>query len=67
MSSSKKFQGFVIASVLGFLTFAIAAYLVPPEGLVSVAQFWFGYQSVNTGGFFGFRAWEQTAKAKNGG
>lgn len=64
MTKSLKMEGFKWASVLGFIAFGLMAFRMPTENLVTLCQFYFGYQGVVSGGFFGFRAWEQTANGK---
>lgn len=56
---SLKREGFKWASVLGFSAF-IALYVKMLSGdLITLCQFYFAYQGMITGGFFGFRAYEQ--------
>jgi len=64
MTKSLKMQGFQWASILGFMAFAIMVFRMPGENLVTLCQFYFGYQGIVSGGFFGFRAMEQVSQNK---
>ena len=63
---SLKMEGFKWSTVAGFFVFVLLAFKAPSESLGTIGQFWFGFQGIVSGGFFGFRAMEQTAKSKNG-
>lgn len=62
---SLKLFGFKMASVIGLGAFAVLAFRMEAGDLVTLCQFFFGYQGIVTGGFFGFRFGEQWAKSRN--
>jgi len=61
---SLKMEGFKWASILGLIAFGILAFRMTPSDLGTLCQFYFGYQAIVAGGFFGFRAMEQVANTK---
>ena len=64
MTRSMKFKGFTIACLLGLLGFTVLSLKMNPDDLITLCQFYFGYNGIITGGFFGFRFGEQWANAK---
>lgn len=62
--SSKKFEGFIIASLAGMIAFIFLVLRMPPAELATLCQFYFLYQGLVSGGFFGFRSFEQWANSK---
>ena len=61
---SKKFKAYLWSSAIGLIAFVILSIRMQPEDLVTLCQFFFGYEGIVTGGFFGFRFGEQWAGKK---
>lgn len=64
MNGTRKMRGFYWSSALGFLAFAVLAFRMQPESLITLTQFYFGYQGIVAAGFFGFNFGEHWAEAK---
>jgi len=63
---SLKLKGFYVAMTMGFIAFFVLALKMKAPDLVTLCQFYFGYNGIVAGGFFGFRFGEQWALTKNG-
>jgi len=64
--TNRKFKAFWGASFFGFAAFAILAFKMNPDELITLCQFYFGYEGIVSAGFFGFNFGEHWTKAKNG-
>jgi len=62
--TSKKFAAYFWSTAIGFVAFIIMAFRMNPVDLVTLCQFFFGFQGIITAGFFGFRFSEQWAGKK---
>lgn len=61
---SRKMKGFAWSSVLGIVAFIILVIKMPPEQLMTLCQFYFGFQTVTTATFFGGNAVEHWSDKK---
>ena len=64
--TSKKYKAFWGASFFGFAAFVILALRMDQDQLVTLTQFYFGYEGLVSAGFFGFNFGEHWTKTKNG-
>lgn len=66
MTKSLKMRAFLICTAVGLFAFTLLVFNMKPTDLVTLCQFYFGFQGLVAGGFFGFRFGEQWAASRKG-
>lgn len=62
--SSRKMTAYWISSILGFAAFVLLSIKMDPTHLITLCQFYFGFQGLTTAGFFGGNFGEYWAMTK---
>lgn len=60
----RKFWAYVIAQILTTGFAGILAFMMPPEALVTLGQFYIAFETILTGGYIGFNVYQK--KVTNG-
>jgi len=64
--SSRKMTAFWLSTIVGITAFAFLALRMDPKDLITLCQFYFGYQGIITTALIGGNFGEYWAKTKGG-